>query len=89
MHVKLGGEVTVQDRVDVLQVVPSRVLVQRVGLWLGSVPAATSTSHREGCCGLGLGENGRALGASHELGHQRVALFHVDLLVFSKDDDQY
>ena len=55
VHVELRCEVTVDDRVDVLQVVPPRVLVERIGLWVGSVPAATSAAGRKSRAG----ENGR------------------------------
>ena len=49
VHVVLGGEVTVHNGVDLLEMVPARVLVQTIGLGVGSVPV-TATG------GLGHGQ---------------------------------
>ena len=70
MHVELGGEVTVQNGVDVLKMVSTSVLVKRIGLGVGSVPATTATS-----CSLrsndALAEDGRGgFASSEQLGHQ-------------------
>ena len=83
VHVELRGEITVDNRVYVLQVVPSRVLVQRVRRRVGPVPAAPATSgcHR----GRSSRENRRgALGAPHQLRHQRIAVPHYNYLSVNK-----
>ena len=55
MHVELRCDITVQDGVDVLQVIPTCVLVHWVGLQVRSVKATAATSS---CLNLsGLGEN--------------------------------
>ena len=78
VHVELGSEITVENRVDVFEMVASCVLVERIGLWVRSVEASTATSHGEGCGGLCTGEDGRVtLGASHQLCHQGRTLFHL------------
>ena len=53
VHVELGGDITVQDGVDVLQVNPARINVLGIGLQVRSVPVATTTSR-----GLGLRSRG-------------------------------
>ena len=74
MHVELGGEVAVEHRVDILQVVPPRVLVERVRLGVRSVPTSPPAASRQSR----RGEDGRdGLGAPHELSHQGSALLHL------------
>ena len=78
MHVELGGEITVKNRVDIFQVVSAGVLVQWVGLGVGSVPAATTTASCHGRCS---GKHRRiCLRAAHHLHHQGTALLHYYFL---------
>ena len=71
---KLGAEVAVQDRVDVLEVVSTRVLVQRIWLGVGPVPAAaTATSRLRGASE----DRGGALRAAHQLRHHGIAVLHL------------
>ena len=71
---ELGAEVAVQDRVDVLQVVSTRVLVQRIWLGVGPVPTATTAASRL----RGASEDrGGALRATHQLCHHGIAVLHL------------
>ncbi len=80
MHVELGCEITVENRVDIFQVVSARVLVQWVRLGVRSVPAAATAASCHGRCS---GKHRRIrLRAAHHLHHQGTALLHYLLLVY-------
>mgnify|MGYP001626548932 CR=1 FL=1 len=78
MHVELGGEITVKNRVDIFQVVSAGVLVQWIRLGVRSVPAAATAASCHGCCS---GKHRRiGLRAAHHLHHQGTALLHCYFL---------
>jgi len=72
MHVVLGGEVTVQSGVDVLEFVSARVLVFRVGLGVGASKTAThGRSTKSGLCSKsGYGS------VPHEEVHMWTSAYH-------------
>jgi len=48
MQVELWGKITVQNGVDLLEMVSARVLVQTIRLGVGSVPVTTASGLGEG-----------------------------------------